>query len=575
MLSKDELTRIVAQSCGVTIDVSAFFFEVFINRLSNKLKPGDLLHFHNHGFFHKRNCRIQIEKTSESPTPKSYLIQLVLFSSSSKIRSDLSEIHFLKIPNLKSLWIDDKDFQKSLNAGDFAPYTERNQLIKSFATKAEVIISSLRKDYDSELVDELTIPLTFDLNFLVKRSQKSSGSTESSSKPVTSTEVNDKEAETPIKEDIDSAKKLKPVPGTKEAEEEGLPWNYGTKFLDKEKTQKVDEINLQNRDNVISERQIVNRQLRDSRREQTARLNDFEPVPSHGVLPKDKLKSEDTTKTVKFSVDSNKTTSDEQSGQSNKFTEVKSKYESYRLRDDIRKNKKGLQEKYPSIRSSREKAFTARRNYLPFISIAALVIIVLAVVYIYFFKGESTSSSVDINFAVVKPPPNVNLIERDYDFTVSYPYPKMDEQVELTGINREQLFTSGITPVVPKEIKSEIKAEVKTETNKVNISETENPPVVKEEKTTPPVFEEKTPPVKETKELNDRIFLYRGFYVVYIGTYKSEEAADREADKYFDLGYNAIIEVVENRGRGLEYKLNVGDFTSEEFARQFQEKHLK
>ena len=76
MLSKDELTRIVAQNCGVTIDVSAFFFEVFVNRLSNKLKPGDLLHFHNHGFFHKRNCRIQIEKTSESPTPKSYLFPI-------------------------------------------------------------------------------------------------------------------------------------------------------------------------------------------------------------------------------------------------------------------------------------------------------------------------------------------------------------------------------------------------------------------------------------------------------------------------------------------------------------------
>ena len=57
--------------------------------------------------------------------------------------------------------------------------------------------------------------------------------------------------------------------------------------------------------------------------------------------------------------------------------------------------------------------------------------------------------------------------------------------------------------------------------------------------------------------------------------YKSEEAADREADKYFSLGYNAFIEVIETRGRGREYKLNVGDFTSEEFARQFEEKYIK
>ena len=95
------------------------------------------------------------------------------FSPGLKIKNDLNEIHFLKIPNLKTLWVDDKDFQKSLNAGDFSPYTDRNQLIKSFATKAEVIISALRKDYESDLVEELIIPLTFDLNFLIKSGQKS------------------------------------------------------------------------------------------------------------------------------------------------------------------------------------------------------------------------------------------------------------------------------------------------------------------------------------------------------------------------------------------------------------------
>ena len=135
MISKDELILNVAQSCGVSKEIASYFFEVFVNRLSNKLKPGDLLHFNNYGYFHKRNCRIQMEKTDDSPTQKSYLIQLVLFSSEMKLRSDLSDIHFLKIPNLKTLWVDDKEFQKSLNAGEFSPSTERNQLIKSFYEK--------------------------------------------------------------------------------------------------------------------------------------------------------------------------------------------------------------------------------------------------------------------------------------------------------------------------------------------------------------------------------------------------------------------------------------------------------
>lgn len=117
MISKDDLVKVVAQKCGVSVESSSFFFEVFVNRLSNKLKPGDLLHFYDLGFFHKRNCRIQLEKSPDSPIPKSYLIQLVIFSDEAKIKSDLSSIHFLKIANLKTLWVDDKDFQKSLASG--------------------------------------------------------------------------------------------------------------------------------------------------------------------------------------------------------------------------------------------------------------------------------------------------------------------------------------------------------------------------------------------------------------------------------------------------------------------------
>lgn len=574
MLSKDELVITVAQSCGVSAEVSSYFFEVFVNRLSNKLKPGDLLNFHSHGFFHKRNCRIQIEKTSESPTPKSYLIQLVLFSSNSKVRNDLADIHFLKIPNLKTLWVDDKDFQKNLNAGDFAPYTERNQLIKSFATKAEVIISSLRKDYDSELVEELTIPLTFDLNFLVKRGLKNSSSGERTEVTNKSEDVfGSVSNENNLNSKVDSTKVSNPIAEENETEDKSLPWNYGTKFLEKDKSKNVDEITSENRERIRNDRQNPDRQLRESRRNQEVRLKDFEPVPSHTILPKDEVKS-DVNKTVKFSIEKGKSSSEGVPAKTNKFTEVKSRSESYRLGKDIGKNK-GKLDKYPSIRSSQERAFTARRNYLPFIAIAALVVIVAAVVYIYFFKGESTGTSVDINFAAIKPPSNVNLIERNYDFTVSYPYPKMDNKVELSGINRDQLFASENKPVVTNEVKPEIKKEPPVEIKNENIAKTENPPEVKEEKTSTPVVEEEKPPVVETKELNNRIFLYRGFYVVYIGTYKTEEAADREADKYFDLGYNAIVEVVENRGRGLVYKLNVGDFTSEEFARQFQEKHLK
>lgn len=576
MINKDDLVKIVAKSCGISVEVSSFFFEVFINRLSNKLKPGDLLHFHNHGFFHKRNCRIQIEKTSNSPTPKSYLIQLVLFSSESKIRSDLGDIHFLKIPNLKALWVDDKEFQKSLNAGDFAPYSDRNQLIKSFATKAEVIISGLRKDYDNDLVEELIIPLTFDLNFLVKRGQRSSHSNDSldtKSSDVEKSTITEHSKESNSNDREIKPKKLKPVPGSKEAEEEGLPWNYGTKFLEKDKTGKSEKVNEITQKSDVSERKVLSKQERDSRSHQAARLKDFEPVTSHTIIQKE-VNPKMGGETVKFNVAQTKDEEPKKSDSSNKFTEVKSKSESYRQRTDFGKTKRERSGKYSTLKPSREKAFTDRRNYLPIVAVVSFIVIAMVAVYIYFVKDNTSSGNPDATFATIKPPANLNVIKRDYRLAVSYPYPKMENRITLSGFNREIIFAGELKTNVAKEVQPEIKPEVKTEPKTESVVEVSKKPVL-EKKPEPPVVENQNNVTNVVKEKKSRIFLYRGFYVVHVGTYKSEDAADREADKYFDMGYNAIIEVVEPRGRGREYKLNVGDFTSEEFARQFQEKYIK
>ena len=64
--------------------------------------------------------------------------------------------------------------------------------------------------------------------------------------------------------------------------------------------------------------------------------------------------------------------------------------------------------------------------------------------------------------------------------------------------------------------------------------------------------------------------------MVYVGSFTSLDAANREADRYSDLGYNPVIETIETRGRGRhrEYKLNVGDFTSVDIAKQFESKYL-
>jgi len=115
---------------------------------------------------------------------------------------------------------------------------------------------------------------------------------------------------------------------------------------------------------------------------------------------------------------------------------------------------------------------------------------------------------------------------------------------------------------VEPETKTNKTAEVKDKPNEENRNET----IVEEKKNSPPEIKEEQP---------SRIFLYKNFYVVHAGTFKTEEAANSEADRYFEMGYNAYLEVVESRSGTMQYSLNVGDFTSEEFARQFQEKYIK
>ena len=549
MISKDELILNVAQSCGVSKEIASYFFEVFVNRLSNKLKPGDLLHYQNYGFFHKRNCRIQMEKTSDSPTQKSYLIQLVLFSSEMKLRSDLSDIHFLKIPNLKTLWADDKEFQKSLNAGEFSPHTERNQLIKSFATKAEVIISGLRLDYDSDLVEELIFPLTFDLKFLVKSNRSSSISKDTST--YTKTDER-KTTQDGTKENLTGKDK------GKGSGDNGLPWNYGTKFLDKSK---VDGSSLNKTERGTGDQKSDTKDEEVSGKEPILEENDFQEVKPHiSVRPE--------FEPIKYTV--SKTTGEhiEESESSNKFTEVKSKTEAYRKKDKSKKRKDDRFDKYSSLKYSNDKAFTARKNYLPLVAIIAFIVIALFVVYIYFIKGSKTIEKKEISTLNIQPPANLNVIDRDFKYIVSYPYSKLGIRIDMGGFSKNVFSVTESISETKKESKPPVKTNPKVEKTKENNFES-----VEQQKEKP--VENTTEDVSESMKNENRIFLYKNFYVVYIGTYSSREAADRVADKYFNLGYNAIVNSLETREGNIVYKLSVGDFTSEDFARQFLEKYIK
>jgi len=556
MISKDELVKNVAEKCGVALEISGSFFEVFINRISNKLKPGEIIHFDNFGYFQKRNCRIQLEKSSDSPTAKAYLLQLVLFSLEPNVKSDLTSVHFLKIPNLKTLWLDDKEFQNSLKAGDFAPYTERDQLIKAFATKAEVIISGLRKDYDSELENELMVPLTFDLNFLIKSGQKSVLAPKKEFEKVDSK--------------LNEEKKI--LDKTKELSEDGLPWNYGTKFLEKNKGARPTDDSQNVRPTERIDPKLLSKKESGISSEKRSKLNEFEPVRSrlsNEVDEKDDLKDIDT---IKFNLAKAFEQTNEKSI-SNTFTEVRSKTGARLVKEDG-KHKGSRRTGRLSETRLKYQGYKQSRNYLPLIILFAFVIIAGAAIYIYFFRGNGIEEGSGKIVYDVKPPSNVTVVERGYEFAVTYPYQKSESRIKVSGYNPDAFLVAEVKPEIildkKPEIKPEVKPIVKPEKTDVVIEQPKT-----EVKSTVPKEEKQETTPDLTEEKSSRIFLYKNYYVVYVGSFNSSEAANREADKYFDLGYNAFIEVLEGRNGKLIYKLNVGDFTSEEFAREFESKYLK
>jgi len=563
MINRNEIEIVAAQKCGISPEMSSIFFEVFVNRVSNRLKPGETLPLDNHGYFQKRNCRFKVEKSPEHSEGKSYLFNLVLFSENQIIKDNFNSVIYLRIPDLKTLWKDDRDFHNSLRAGDFYPFTERNQLIKSFATKAEVIISGMMKTYDSDLEEELIIPYSDDLNFELEVREKSN---------LTG----------PQKDESGNT----------------LPWGFGSKFMEgkeqgsktegvekpkqtenKELTQK-NEKQVPKKDNEkdpVKQNLEIDEALKSAFEESKIKSEhifkpDFEPVKSRiSTQPRSRPDRDDQTRLRQNREESLKI-KDDTAKSENKFTEVKSKTEAYHLQSDDKKSQKKsklFEREYkptpPPL--SPPKRYYDNRNLVVIIAILSVILILGAVIYIYLIKDDSVKIDSKKILLSVNTPPDVNIIEREYDYAVSYPYPKLEQNIPIEGINpkvftdQEETTEKVTKPPVEKQ-QPEKQTVVENQPKKV--LETETKPVEK-----PVVIPEKT-----EKKVN-RIFLLNNYFVVKVGTYSTYAAADRDAEKYFNEGYNAMVEVVEVPGKPTRYVLNVGDFTSEEFARDFETKYLK
>jgi len=354
MIGQDELLKYVAGRCGISPEVSNYFFEVFINRLSSRLKTGEVIQFDNLGYFQKRRCRILAEKSDSKSSEVSHLVPLILFSDDPEIQNDLKTFSYFGIPDIKTLWEEDKDLESSLKAGEFSPHTTRSQLINSFATKAEVIISGLNKN-DKFFEEEFVFPFGFKPKFKESADTKSnsgfesihSGTIKSDDTPITKKELKDAEV-------ADGNKKLN------ESSESSLPWSMGNKFYDKKVEQplpedfkakknkkfqtKSDDISKQHiNETADSDKKIDAEEALDAAIEESeidkeiSRFKEFQPVKSPLSSIETSNSNIDEQSKLNLNKKKDQFSKADTSKPVDKFTEVKSKSEVYHLRSDIKK----------------------------------------------------------------------------------------------------------------------------------------------------------------------------------------------------------------------------------------------
>ncbi|MBT8383103.1 MAG: SPOR domain-containing protein [Ignavibacteria bacterium] len=594
MISKTQLVKKIAGKAGLLPFDSDQFFEVFLSRISNRLKAGEVLEIKDFGYFSLKNCKIKSEsgivlESAEKEKP----IPMVLFSEDKFFNEENKNIHFFSIPELGGIVEDDIQSHLSLSIEKplvtesefaeeiFSSFKSNSEILNNFNSKAEILISTLQK-VNVEIVEEFTLSVL--------------------PQEFTEENIND-EKETRNEENIRSKDPIeRKTISISQADASSLPWDFGRKFFERKihypEQEKIDaqrqkrfeekeaEKNIKStHDEKINEETIkenldtkLSSDLEDDAGEQ---FNDDEDITTEEKASDEKIGNYEQVRTFisgdlkskeklldsesdRVELEANKT--DSVKKPENEFVAVKSKSEAYKLeRRKKRKKAAFFKKRSISLAESKEKYDYYRhrkRSVLTLIIPFAILILAIGAVYLYLSKDSIFSSEPEKVLLNITLPPHVNIIERDFEFAVTFPYSKSENYDEILGID----------PLVFKE---DLKLVEQTPKEKVKQPErktlADEKPVEKVEEK----VESKKETVTQTKQRssNKNITKYKDYYIVQVSAYKTYEAAELEAEKYRNEGYNAFIEIAELPGKGTWYRIKVGDFTSVKHAEDFFNKN--
>lgn len=206
-----------------------------------------------------------------------------------------------------------------------------------------------------------------------------------------------------------------------------------------------------------------------------------------------------------------------------------------------------------------------KKNLIPFIVFPILVIGLSVALYWYlefYKKSEITPKPVQI----ILKTDNAKIVQRTFDIPVTYPYlPKVKETTISETIDTKTEVQN--TPPEKTEIvkDEQVKLEekkVEKEIPKQNVTETKEP--VKQ-----------IVPTGTSLNVGNNIYKYGNYFVVQVAAFRSSSISENEAGKYRNKGYNAFVEEAEIPGRGIWYRVRVGNFNNKEEAQIFANKNVR
>lgn len=606
-MTRSELIRKISRFAGVPESETRVFFEIFLKRLPMILKNGQALFLNQFGYFYLLQGKIKNQREVDDSANKD-IIDLVYFTTELIRQEKIFDGLFFNVP------VSDEDefnavdasfslsfgkplipFKGNVEPGFYIPHTglELRRLIESKVDKTidyseiteinELLTEAL--DIDSELFNLSKTQSATGQNFSIGEETELSPDTEEEN--TENIELKkygwdlDKNLSKEIEEDsiIDLAETSE-LTDTEEKQQR-LSWDFDSfEEIDSDLNKVSDTVQPEDDQPELLEKDIVD--IEYDKEETEDRISDQEITAEQ-----EQLEKFERVKTISGSIDfhsdeeaeiskpelslddvSSQIGSEEESNIEEKeteFIEFKSITKSAEMRKKKESGGKSVNQPEEIEKSSfkpelAEDKYEFRHRHrsssvVPYIMLVISVCIIGYGIYYYITSVKGISDKTVKENTAVFNTDNMDIVERDFDFPVSYPYPKRIENPDIISdifnLKENDTIVTG-----------------QSETQAADLQE-EQPVSVQEENT----IVSDQPPPGEIKKLGVNLFQYGNVYIVQVAAFRSNSVAQTEAERFRNKGHNAFVERAEIDGT-LWHRVKVGNFTelneAQKFAVQFK-----